>query len=130
MTIHSSTNETPLERYTRHVTLLRSAPKNIRDYFRNKARRKVENDRTVSLNTKLFEAPINMIGKYIDLLYHDSDPDCVEAFYDEKSIGYLTLLDKNVNSRIRREISGNFEKNDKNTSIKNGTLFNKRGDEK
>ena len=124
--VHSSTGESPLARYTRHVTLLRGAPKNIRDYFRIKARRKVENDRTVSLDNRLFEAPINMIGKYLDLLYHECDPDCVEAFYDEKSLGFLTILDKAVNSRVKRERSGNYSADQNDTPPKSGSLFDQR----
>jgi len=123
LAIHSSTLESPLSRYTRHVELVRSAPKDLSNYFRIKARRKVENDRTVALNGKLFEAPINMIGKYIDVLYHESDPDCVEAFYDDKSLGTLTLLDKHVNSRVKRERKGNYDSGDDETSLKSGSLF-------
>lgn len=126
LAVHSAAGESPLSRYTRHVQLLRTAPDNIRDYFRNRARRKVEKDRTVSLNNKLFEAPINMIGKYIDLLYHDSDPDCVEAFYNEKSLGFLTLVDKHVNYRVMRERKGNYEENSSKAQLKSGSLFDKR----
>jgi hypothetical protein len=122
LAVHGSTGESPLTRYTRHVTLLRSAPKNIRDYFRNKVRRKVEKDRTVSINNKLFEAPINLTGKYVDLLFHDSDPDCVEVFHEEKSHGFLTLLDKHVNSRIKREKSGDYAKDKDDKSLKSGSL--------
>jgi len=123
LAVHSSTGESPISRYTRHVELVRSAPKDLRNYFRIKARRKVENDRTVSLNGKLFEAPINMIGKYIDILYHESDPDCAEAFYDDKSLGALTLLDKHVNSRVKRERKGNYDSGDEGSSLKSGSLF-------
>jgi putative transposase len=129
LSTHSSTGECPLQRYTRHVTLLRTAPKNIRDYFRNRARRKVENDRTVSLSNKLFEAPINMIGKFIDLLWHDSDPDSVEAFYAEKSLGYIPIVDQKVNSRIKRERTGDYEMKEEEKQLKSGTLFGKRRNE-
>jgi hypothetical protein len=39
--IHSTTGQTPLARYLAHVSLLRSAPKDLRDYFRIPVRRKV-----------------------------------------------------------------------------------------
>jgi putative transposase len=121
--IHGSTGEKPLNRYTRHVTLLRAAPKNIRDFFRNKVRRKVEKDRTVSLKSKLYEAPINLIGKNVDLLFHDNDPDRVEVIYEDKSFGFLTPLDKNINSRIKREKSGDYAVENRESSLKSGSLF-------
>jgi putative transposase len=126
LAVHGSTGESPLSRYTRHVTLLRSAPKNIRDYFRNKIRRKVEKDRTVSINNKLFEAPINLIGKYVDLLFHDSDPECVEVLYEEKSYGFLTILDKRINSRVKSEKTGDYVKDKDDASLKSGSLFDNR----
>jgi len=124
LAVHGSTGESPLRRYTRHVTLIRPAPGDIRDHFRDKARRKVEKDRTVSFNNIIFEAPINMIGKYIDLFYHELDPSRVEAFYAEKSLGYLTLLDKQVNSRVKREKRGDYQTNGRETTLKSGSLFN------
>ena len=47
--VHSSTGQGPLARYLAHLHLLRSAPANLRDYFRVPARRKVDKDRTVTL---------------------------------------------------------------------------------
>ncbi len=52
-----------MARYLAHLHLLRSAPKNLRDYFRVPARRKVDKDRTVTLNGKLYEAPVGLIGR-------------------------------------------------------------------
>src|SRR5208337_1873210 len=49
--IHSTTGQTPLERYLAHLSLLRSAPKDLHDYFRVAVRRKVDKDRSVTLNS-------------------------------------------------------------------------------
>jgi hypothetical protein len=46
---HTSTSQTPLERYLAHLSLLRP-PRDLRDYFRTPVRRKVDKDRTVSLH--------------------------------------------------------------------------------
>jgi len=103
---HSSTSEAPLERFTRHVELLRPAPADLENYFRQVARRRVAKDRTVSLNNRLYEAPVQLIGRQIQLLYHDHRPERVEILYQQKSYGFLVPLDLNVNCRVRRARDG------------------------
>jgi putative transposase len=100
---HSSTGQAPLERFTRHVELLRTAPANLEDYFRKVARRRVAKDRTVSLDKRLYEAPVELIGRRVQLLYHEHQPEKVEIRAGERSYGLLVPLDLNVNCRIRRE---------------------------
>jgi putative transposase len=100
--IHSTTGQTPLERYLAHVSLLRSAPKDLRDYFRIPVRRKVDKDRTVTLMGKLYEAPVGLIGKTVTLLYHENEPGRIEVIVDESSEGFLQPLDTGINSRVRR----------------------------
>jgi len=100
--IHSTTGQTPLQRYLAHLSLLRSAPKDLYDYFREVMRRKVDKDRTVTLNGKLFEAPVGLIGKHITLLYHPRDPQRVEVLFEEQPQGFLIPLNSEVNSRVRR----------------------------
>jgi transposase InsO family protein len=103
--VHSSTGQTPLERYLAHVHLLRSAPKDLHDYFRHIVRRKVAKDRTVTLAGRSFEAPVGLIGQTVSLLYHEDDPDRIEIFKDEVSRGFLVRLDLGVNARVRRSAS-------------------------
>jgi transposase InsO family protein len=100
--IHSSTQEAPLKRYLKHIHLIREAPKDMEDYFRKRATRRVNKDRTVSLHGRLFEAPTGLIGKFVTLLYHEQDPTRVEVLVAEKSQGFLTPLDLNINCRVRR----------------------------
>jgi len=103
VTIHSSTRQTPLNRYLKHAHLLREAPKDLNDYFRLQTTRKVDRDRTVSLNGMLYEAPIPLIDKTITLLYHQDDPARIEAFHEGLSHGMLVPLNMKINCRIRRE---------------------------
>ena len=100
---HSTTNQTPLERFTAHMECLRPTPHNLEDYFRKRARRHVGKDRSVSLNGRLFEAPVPLIGKPVTLLYHDHDPTRVEILFEEHSFGFLKPIDLNVNARVRRD---------------------------
>lgn len=102
VTVHSSTKQTPLNRYLKHAHLLREAPKDMDDYFRSRAQRKVDRDRTVSLGGRLYEAPVHLIGKVVTLLYHEDDPARVEVSLEGVSHGMLLPLDLNVNCRIRR----------------------------
>jgi len=102
---HSSTGQTPLERYLSQVHLIRAAPKDLRDYFRIPVRRKVDKDRTVTLDGRLYEAPVGLMGKTVTLLYHATDPLRVEIWHDEQSAGFLVPLDQAINSRVRRDKS-------------------------
>ena len=107
--VHSSTGQSPLKRYLAHLETLRPAPKDLWDYFRVPARRKVDKDRTVSLNGALLEAPVGLIGKTVTLLYHKHDPKRVEVLLDEKSYGFLIPLNVGINSRVRRGTRQNAE---------------------
>ena len=99
---HSTTGQSPLQRFTAHLECLRPAPANLEDHFRKRARRRVEKDRSVSLNGRLYEAPLPLIGKSLSLLYHDHDPARVEILFENHSFGFLKPLDLQVNARIRR----------------------------
>ncbi len=100
--VHSSTGQTPLERYLAHLSLLRPAPRDLRDYFRTAVRRKVDKDRTVSLYGKIYEAPLGLIGKMVSLLFHEQDLSRIEVLFDEASQGFLLPLNAAINSRVRR----------------------------
>jgi putative transposase len=102
---HSSTGQTPFERFSAQMHCLRAAPANLLDHFRKAARRRVAKDRTISLHGKLYEAPVALIGKHVVLLYHpqESHQHEVEVFFDQRSYGTLTPVDLHVNCRIRRD---------------------------
>lgn len=102
VTVHASTRQTPLDRYLKHAHLLREAPKDLDDHFRNRVQRRVDRDRSVSLNGRLYEAPVHLIGKVITLLYHEKDPARIEAFHEGKPEGMLVPLDVKINCRVRR----------------------------
>ena len=106
---HSSTHQAPLERYLAHLHAIRPAPRDLRDYFRFPAVRKVDKDRTVSLGGRLFEAPVGLIGRSVTLLYHKEDPLRVEVLFEEQSHGFLVPLDPLVNSQVRRTTNQNID---------------------
>ena len=99
---HTATGQSPFERFTSNMACLRAAPPDLRDYFRKAARRTVAKDRTLTINGKLYEAPVALIGKRVEILYHENDPDRVEIRFGKQSYGYLLPVDIHVNCRVKR----------------------------
>lgn len=60
-------------------------------------------DRSIALAGRLYEAPVEFIGKQVSLLYHEYDPARVELIFAGKTYGFLSLLDVNVNYRVKRD---------------------------
>jgi len=104
---HSATGQTPLARFTSQIHCLRRAPGNIKDYFRTVVLRKVAKDRTVTLDGRIYEAPVPLIGKRVELLYHQTDLEAIEVRYKSKSYGILRPLDLAVNYRVKRDKNNN-----------------------
>jgi len=99
---HTATGQSPFERFTSNMACLRAAPKDLRDHFRKAARRTVAKDRTLTVGGKLYEAPVALIGKRVEILYHESDPDRIEIRFGKQSYGYLLPVDIHVNCRVKR----------------------------
>jgi len=128
---HSATGQTPLDRFTSNMHCLRSAPENLKDYFRKVALRKVAKDRTITLNGSIYEAPVALIGKRVELLYHQTDPQGIEVRYKNKSFGMLRTVDLAVNYRVKRDKNNNPQIHDtKSTrSYRSGKLWSSKGRE-
>ena len=54
---HDSTQQSPFKRFTSNMECLRPAPENLMDFFRRKIHRRVNKDRSVIADRRLFEAP-------------------------------------------------------------------------
>ena len=131
---HSSTKEAPLARYGNHLHLIREAPGHLMDHFRKRVTRKVDRDRIVSLDGKLYEAPVPLIGATVTLLYHDSDPCRVEVIFNGVSHGMLVPLDVHVNARVKRlnqtmDIVPDNTVEPEGRLLKNGQVFGREGKE-
>jgi hypothetical protein len=100
---HSSLETTPLKKYSSKLECIRPAPDRLIDYFRIVKQRRVYKDRTFRINGKIYEAPAVLIDRKVDLHYHQNDEDNIEIFFDGRSFGMCTLLDKYVNSRVGRD---------------------------
>lgn len=106
---HSATGQTPFERFTSNMQCLRTAPADLKDYFRITARRKVAKDRTITLNGRLYEAPVALIGKQIELCYHADAPELMEIKYKNESYGNAAPVNLAVNCRIKRDKNSNAD---------------------
>jgi transposase InsO family protein len=126
---HSATGQTPLGRFTANMHCLRSAPENLKDHFRKVALRKVNGDRTITLDGRIYEAPVALIGKRIELLYHQADVEAIEVRYKSKSYGMLRPVDLSVNYRVKRDKNNNAQIHDTDTtrSYQGGKLWSSRG---
>jgi hypothetical protein len=129
--IHSSTGQSPFARFTAHMECIRHPPANLKDHFRKTGRRKVAKDRTVSLNGKIFEAPVALVGKQVLLLYHDADPLQVEVIFSGQTYGFLSPLDIHVNCRVKRDKNNNPQliSTDQGRTYKGGSLWRRSKDD-
>ncbi len=100
--VHDSTGQSPLERFIQKIELLRKAPSNLNDFFRIKLIRKVNNDRSISIDGKLFEAPVDLIGRTVTVLVDTHKEGVVEVFFKDKSFGLLVPLDRHINANVHR----------------------------
>ena len=85
------------------IECIRSTPDNLKDHFRKTVRRKINKDRTIIVDKRLYEGPVDLIGKQVELLYHENEYDRLELRYQQKSWGFLRQVDLNVNCRVKRD---------------------------
>jgi transposase InsO family protein len=125
---HASTGQTPLQRFTANMHCLRTAPQNLKDHFRKEARRTISSDRTITLHGKLYEGPVALIGKRVELLYHDNDTETIEVKYQNKSYGVIRPVDIHVNCRVKRDKNNQPQLHpESGSACQNGALFDGRG---
>ena len=117
---HSAIAQSPLQRYGANIQCLRTAPDDLKDHFRIVVRRTVAKDRSITINGRLFEAPVALIGKRIDLLYHKDQPMRVEARLSGESHGVLQPVDLAVNCRVKRDKNRNTQIDPDDTRVPSG----------
>ena len=102
---------------------LRNAPDNLNDNFRKTVRRRVNKDRSLVVDKRLFEAPVALIGRRVEVLYHEHTPEQVEVRCNGQSYGLLRQLDVHVNSRVRRDRNNQIELAEPIAPCKSGQLW-------
>jgi transposase InsO family protein len=104
LSVNSSTGQTPMDRFLATRGKIRT-PKSdewLDECFMNRIRRKVRNDATLSLQTILFDAPMQFIRQTVEVRFL---PDRLfDAYiYDNGKRFPLKPTDKQANSKARRE---------------------------
>lgn len=68
------------------------------------------------MDCRLYEAPVELIGKRVEILYFEESPEQVEIRCEGKSYGLLRQVDLHVNSRVKRDKNGQVELAGKSSS--------------
>lgn len=110
---HSSTGQSPLQRFASHLELIRQPPLDLDDHFRKEVRRRVNKDRSVSINGRSFEAPTRLIGEQVGLLFHEETPHKVEILLRGETQGFLVALDPHINAQIGRDYRSETSERDR-----------------
>jgi putative transposase len=123
--VHSATGQTPFDRFTSKMHCLRTAPSDLKDHFRKVVRRTVNKDRTITIDGRLYEGPVVLIGKRVELLYHADNPEQVEVRYKAESFGMIRLVNLAVNYRVKRDKNNNpqMDETSKKPSYMGGKLW-------
>jgi putative transposase len=134
--IHGSTKQTPYKRYQAGLECVRPAPAHLLDYFRQIEFRRVKKDRTIRLMGSIFEAPVGLIDRQVELRFHPEDLSKIEIFFQNKSYGMAVIVNPHVNSQIGRNWDphpGTQKPEREQTAVlnptKTGQLFEVQGEE-
>lgn len=99
-------DQTPLDRWAMSAAQVRlpGPSLDLDALFLFETKRRVQRDRTVSLNGTLFEADAALIGHTVTLRFDPAAPPArgVEVWHDEKFVGRATPLDAYANCFVRR----------------------------
>ena len=101
--VHSSLQVTPEARFRAGIACVRPAPKDLLAYFRKVCLRRVKKDRTIRVNGRVFEVPLGLMNKNVQARFHEDSPEEVEVYFEDRSHGFVKLVDAHVNARVGRE---------------------------
>jgi transposase InsO family protein len=134
--IHGTTKQSPHARYKAGLECVRPAPAHLLDYFRQIEFRRVKKDRTVRLMGYIFEAPVGLIDRQVELRFHPEDLSQVEIYFQNKSYGMAQIVNPHVNSQIGRNWDPHpgaqkpqREQTESSNSASTGQLFNNNTEE-
>ena len=103
--------QTPLEHWTRTAANVRLVGPEIDldTLFRFRLKRRVGNDRTVSLLGSLYEVEAALVGENVILLHDPAVPRArpIPVLHNGRPAGQATLLDAYANTRVRRTRADN-----------------------
>jgi len=100
---HCGIMTTPKERYLeglKKINLIRLTQEQIENAFLQTILRRVNNDSTVRVNHRLYEAPSKYMGQKVELKYPAAEPEKVTLYEEGKPVGLLKPLDVHQNAEF------------------------------
>lgn len=108
---HSSTNETPNERWHNEYKKIIFLEENfIDECFLHRTTRKVRKDRTIKINNVYYEVPFKYTDKTIEIRYNPLDMKEIYIFEDNKKLETCGIVDKVSNSKVKRKDNIDYSK--------------------
>lgn len=101
--IHSGINTRPIDKYLKNATEIKIktvSSHELDNSFLNIITRKVKNDATISINSKLYEVPASYIGKRVELSFPIDEPQRITLM--EKGKGILLLKEVNLGENANK----------------------------
>ncbi len=103
---HRMLGETPLDRWARSAERVRYLEPgiDIEDLFLFEAKRKVQKDRTISLNGRVYEIEASLVGETVTLRYNPAaQAETVEVRHNGRFIQKAKLVDVYANCFVKRD---------------------------
>jgi len=97
--------KTPLEHWAQVGGQVRFPDAALDDLFLAETKRRVNNDRTVSLHGRVYEVDAVLVGETVLLRYDPAAPPTrpLDVWHDGKPAGEATILDAYANTKVRRD---------------------------
>lgn len=97
--------QTPLERWAQVGEQVRFPDTALDELFLAEVKRRVNNDRTVSLHGQVYEVDAVLVGQTVTLRYDPTAPTGrpLAVWHDGQNAGQATLLDAYANTTVRRD---------------------------
>jgi len=104
--------QSPQERFQARGDGLRALPPemDVEGLFLKRATRRVRRDATISLDGRMFEVPVSLRGRIVEVRFDPFGYERVEVYIDQQQVGEAVLLDKNLNARQLTPLE-NYEHN-------------------
>ena len=108
---HSSTNETPNERWHNEYNKVKFLEEIfIDESFLHRVNRKLRRDQTIKINNEYYEVPFKYVGLNIEIRYNPNDLCEVYIFENNKNIHICKIIDKIANSKVKRKNTIDYSK--------------------
>ena len=110
VTIHSATNEKPIDRYKSDLARIKVASDSewLDNCFMNRVNRRVNNDATISIDKTSYDVPMQFIGQKVEVRYLPDDMDSAYIYYE--SIKYkVKKTNKVENAKTKRNNPFNID---------------------